>query len=92
MFEGTKSPSPLAGGTGSSECDSAAKREAGRAMRNTPKRDTYAAICSMRVNGSLMRKLHAQQASDGARKVMTVASASGRYSNESAAVSYVQTV
>jgi hypothetical protein len=87
MFEGTESPSPLAAGTALSECDSAAKSDIGRAIRTTPNNDTYAAICSMRVNGSLIRKLQAQQASDGARNVMTVASASGRYNNESVEVS-----
>ncbi len=52
-------------------------------MRTTPKSDTYAAICSMRVNGSLIIKEQAQQARLGARKVMTVASLSGKYCKES---------
>jgi hypothetical protein len=39
------------------------------------------------VNGSLMRKLHAQHAKPGARNVITVASASGRYKRESIRIS-----
>jgi hypothetical protein len=39
------------------------------------------------VNGSWMKYEHAQQASDGARNVITVASARGRYNKESAIVS-----
>jgi hypothetical protein len=60
------------------EWESAAKSEKGRAMRTTPNREIYAAICSIRVKGSLIRKLQAQHARLGARKVITVASARGR--------------
>jgi hypothetical protein len=75
---GMKSASPLAGGTGSLLCERKEKRDTGRAIRTTPNSETYAAICSILVNGSLIRYEQAQQASDGARNVMTVASASGR--------------
>jgi hypothetical protein len=85
-FEGLESATPLAGGT-ASEWFNAAKRETGLAISTTPNNDTYAAICSIFVNGSLMRKLQAQHARLGARNVITVASASGRYSRESAEVS-----
>lgn len=81
------SESPLAGGTGSLAWEIAEKKDIGRAIRTTPKRDMYAAICSIFVNGSLMRNEHAQQAREGARKVMTVASARGRYRSESVTVS-----
>lgn len=74
--EPMNSESPLAGGTGSIPGEE--NSDSGRAMRTTPKRETYAAICSMRVKGSLIRKEQAQHARLGARKVMTVASASGR--------------
>jgi len=74
--EPMKSESPLEGGTGSFPGEE--NNDNGRAMRTTPKRETYAAICSMRVKGSLIRKEQAQHARPGARKVMTVASASGR--------------
>jgi len=49
----------------------------------TPRRETSAAICSIRVKVSWMRSEHAQQATIGARKVRTVASAIGRYIRES---------
>jgi hypothetical protein len=56
LFEGIKSPFPLTGGTGSSECELRdAKSETGRAMSTTPNKETYAAICSMRVKGSFMK-------------------------------------
>jgi hypothetical protein len=71
-----KSESPLAGGTGSLPGEE--KSDIGRAIRTTPKRETYAAICSIRVKGSLIRKEQAQHARLGARNVMTVASARGR--------------
>ena len=58
--------------------DELEKREVGRAMRTTPKSEISAAICSMRVKVSCMRREHAKQATMGARKVMTVASAMGR--------------
>ena len=41
------------------------------------------AICSVRVKGSWIRMLQAQQATMGARKVITVASERGRYCRES---------
>ena len=59
------------------------KRNVGRAIRITPKRETRAAICSIRVKASWMRREHAQQATMGARKARTVASAIGRYIRES---------
>ncbi|KAF4512295.1 hypothetical protein G6O67_001456 [Ophiocordyceps sinensis] len=54
------------------------KRAAGWAMRTTPSSATTVASCSIRVNGSRSRKQHSRPATPGARKVMTVASASGR--------------
>ena len=57
--------------------------EPGRAMRTTPTKETAPASCSARVNGSWISIEQAQQAAIGARKVMTVASASGRYWSES---------
>jgi len=74
------SPSPLAGGEVG--LIKPANSEVGRAIRTTPTIDTKAAYCSIRVKGSLMKMEHAQQAKLGARKVMTVASASGRYRRE----------
>ena len=74
---------PVVGIPSSLLCEREVNKETGRAIRTTPNSEMYAAICSIRVKGSLMRKEHAQQASEGARKVMTVASASGRYNNES---------
>jgi hypothetical protein len=83
VFDGVISESPLTGGTDSPECDNVENRDIGLAISTTPNSETYAAICSIRVKGSLMRKEHAQHARLGARKVMTVASARGRYNRES---------
>ena len=58
-------------------------KEAGRAMRMIPNSDTKPAICSERVKGSRIRIQHAKQATVGARNVITVASAMGRYCSES---------
>lgn len=80
---GTISLVPPAGGAEAEE----AKSEVGRAIKITPMKATIEPIFSMRVKGSLMRKEQAQQDKEGARKVMTVASAIGRYSNESGSVS-----
>ena len=81
LVEGIPSPAPLATG-GTSECFGS--RDVGRAMRTTPRKEIMAAICSLRVNGSSRRmNEQAQQATIGARKVMTVASLSGRYWSES---------
>ena len=52
-------------------------------MRTTPKKEMTPAICSLRENGSWRRNEQAQQATIGARKVITVASDRGRYSSES---------
>lgn len=58
-------------------------KDAGRAIRMTPRSETKPAICCERVKGSLMRIQHAKQATVGARNVITVASAMGRYCKES---------
>ena len=58
-------------------------REAGRAMRTTPRKEMMPATCSLRVNGSFRRIEQAQQATIGARKPITVASDKGRYLRES---------
>ena len=58
--------------------DGVVKNEAGWAIMTTPTKETRPAICSMRVKGSWTRTEQAQQAINGARKVMTVASAIGR--------------
>ena len=58
-------------------------KDAGRAIRMIPKSETKPAICCARVKGSLMRIQQAKQATVGARNVITVASAMGRYCNES---------
>jgi len=69
----------LVGGTLSDgEDDENEKKEVGRAMKMTPTKATSEQIFSTLVKGSLMRKEQAQQVSEGARKVMTVASAMGR--------------
>ena len=60
----------------------AEKIDEGLAIRKTPMIDTNVAICSVRVNGSLISLLQAQQASIGARKVSTVASERGRYCSD----------
>ena len=57
--------------------------EVGLAMRTTPKKEMMPAICSLRVNGSLIRMEQAQQATVGAKNVITVASDRGRYCRES---------
>ena len=62
-----------------SELDLPGRSDVGRAMSTTPMKDTTPAICSLRVNGSWSKIEQAQQATTGARKVMTVASDSGRY-------------
>jgi hypothetical protein len=65
---------PLAGGTeGEPE-----KKDTGRAMNMTPRKETRLPNFSFRVKGSLIKIEHAQHDRLGARKVMTVASASGR--------------
>lgn len=58
-------------------------KDSGRAMRMTPIRAIAPAICSFRVNGSWRRMAHTQQARVGARNVMTIDSAIGRYRSES---------
>ena len=52
-------------------------------MRTTPRKEMIPAICSLRVNGSWRRNEQAQEATIGARKVITVASDRGRYLRES---------
>ena len=59
------------------------KREDGRAIMTTPAREIIPAICSMRVKGSWRRMEQAQQATIGARNVITVASPNSRYCRES---------
>ena len=59
------------------------KNDVGRAIRTTPRKETRPAIWEERVKGSCMRTEQAQQATIGARKVITVASESGRYWSES---------
>ena len=58
--------------------------DVGRAISRTPTSEIMPAICSMRVKGSWMSIEQAQQATIGARNVMTMASARGRYRRESA--------
>lgn len=62
---------------------SLSNKDSGRAMRMTPIRAMAPAICSFRVNGSWRRMAHTQQARVGARNVMTMDSAIGRYRSES---------
>lgn len=69
---------PAEGGVGGAAEEDVAKREVGRAMKITPTKATREPIFSMRVKGSLIRNEQAQQESEGARKVITVASAMGR--------------
>ncbi len=64
------------------ELDGDGRREVGRAIKITPRKETRPAICSARVKGSWISMEQAQQATMGARKVMTVASDRGRYSRE----------
>jgi len=69
----------LVGGAFSDEEDDEnEKKEVGRAMKMTPTKATSEQTFSTLVNGSLIKKEQAQQVSEGARKVMTVASARGR--------------
>ena len=82
LVEGNPSPAPLATG-GTSE--RRGSRDVGRAMRTTPRKETMPAICSLPPNGSWRRNEQAQQATIGARKVITVASDRGRYCSESLA-------
>lgn len=65
------------------EVVSVSNKESGRAMRMTPMRAMAPAICSFRVNGSWRMMAHAQQARVGARNVITMDSAIGRYRSES---------
>ena len=55
----------------------------GCAINTTPRKETKAATCCERVKGSFTRTQHAAQATLGARKVITVASAIGKYRRES---------
>ena len=64
-------------------CDECGNNEEGRAMRTTPKKEMIPATCSLRVKGSLIRMEQAQQATVGAKNVITVASDKGRYCSES---------
>src|ERR1700761_983604 len=77
---GIASPSPLAGGV---DDDPDENREVGLAISTTPNNEIMAAICSILVKGSWMRYEQAQHAILGAKKVITVASARGRYMSES---------
>ncbi len=77
MFvDGRPSAAPLPAGGGA---EWVGMREVGRAIRITPRREITPATCSLRVKGSWMRIEQAQQATIGAKKVMTVASDKGRY-------------
>lgn len=67
-------------------------KESGRAMRMTPIRAMAPAICSFRVNGSCRMMAHAQQARVGARNVITMDSAIGRYRSESISTPVVLSV
>ena len=80
FVDGNPSAAPLPAGD---ELEWDEMNEAGRAMRTTPMNETTAATCSFRVNGSWISIEQAQQATMGARKVMTVASDIGRYWRES---------
>ena len=66
--------------------DEEPKKEAGCAMRTTPTKETAPASCSLRVNVSARSREQTQFATMGAMKVITVASARGRYRTESASV------
>ena len=81
FMAGRLSVAPLAIGDG----EGLERRDVGRAMRTTPRKETMPAICSLRVKGWWSRIEQAQQATIGARKVITVASERGRYSRESLA-------
>lgn len=78
---GTASAPPLP--TGAMLLSSLENNVVGLAIRTTPQREIKPAICSARVKGSLMTKEQTKHAAIGARKVMTVASAIGRYLRES---------
>jgi len=79
---GVESVLPVAGVVGPEPEEP--NNEAGRAINMTPINETKVPIFSIRVKGSLIRNEHAQHDNPGARKVMTTASAIGRYNNESA--------
>lgn len=76
----TTSVFPLAGGASADEKNN----DVGLAMKTTPTRDMRLPILSIFVNCSLSKNEQTQQVRLGARNVMTVASASGRYIRESA--------
>lgn len=80
LDDGTPFPAPPAAGEA---LDRPGRRDVGRAMRTTPRKEIRPATCSLRVKGSWIRTEQAQQVTIGARKVMTVASDRGRYSRES---------
>lgn len=71
---------------------SVSNKESGRAMRMTPIRAMAPAICSFRVNGSWRMMAHTQQAMVGARNVITMDSAIGRYLSESISTPVVSSV
>lgn len=75
----TPSAFPLAGG----DSDEEKKSDAGLAMKTTPTNDTRLPILSIFVKGSLSKNEQTQHVRLGARNVMTVASASGKYMSES---------
>ena len=79
FIDGRLSVAPLATGDG----EWLERREVGRAMRTTPRKEIMPTTCSLRVKGWWRRIEQAQQATMGARKVITVASERGRYSRES---------
>lgn len=79
FMDGRLSVAPLAIGDG----EGLERSEVGRAIRTTPRKDIMPATCSLRVKGWWRRIEQAQQATMGARKVITVASERGRYSRES---------
>ena len=54
------------------------RRELGRDIMTTPRREMKPQMRSVRVKGSCRRKEQTKQAARGAKKVMTVASAMGR--------------
>lgn len=88
---GSGVPAATMGGEGI-EGVSVSKKERGRAMRMTPIRAMAPAICSFRVNGSWRMMAHAQQARVGARNVITMDSAIGRYRSESISTPVVLSV
>lgn len=88
---GSGIPAATMGGEGI-EGVSVPNKESGRAMRMTPIRAMAPAICSFRVNGSWRMMAHAQQARVGARNVITMDSAIGRYRSESISTHMVLSV